>query len=65
MMEPDYYREQAGRARRLAQGIGRADVVRQLHDMAQDYEEIAADLESGAVGIRHPELLSPKQRGTG
>jgi hypothetical protein len=25
--------------------------------------KIAADLESGAIGVRHPELLSPKQRG--
>ena len=63
MMEPGYYREQAGRARRLASGIGREDVARQLHDMAQDYEELAADLESGAIGVRHSELLSPKQRG--
>jgi hypothetical protein len=63
MLEPGYYREQAGRARRLARGIGRADVARQLQDMAQDYEELAADIESGAIGVRHPELLSPKQRG--
>jgi hypothetical protein len=31
--------------------------------MAQDYEEIAADLETGAIVVRHPELLSQKQRG--
>ncbi len=64
MMEPDYYREQAGRARRLARGIANLpDVARQLHDMAQDFEELAAEIEAGAVGVRHPELLSVKQRG--
>ena len=36
----------------MARDIGLADVVRQLHDMAQDHEEIAADLESGAIGVR-------------
>lgn len=64
MMEPGYYREQAGRARRLANGIvGHSEIVRQLHDMAQDYEELAADIEAGAIGVRHQELLSAKQRG--
>jgi len=64
MMEADYYRDQTSRARRLARGIdGRSEIARQLHDMAQDYEELAADVDSGAVGVRHPELLSAKQRG--
>ena len=64
MMEAGYYREQAGRARRLATGIaGHPEVSRQLHDMAQDYDELAADIDSGAIGVRHRELLSPKQRG--
>ncbi len=62
MMEPGYYREQASRARRFARSINHPEVGRQLDDMAQDYAEIAADLEFGAVGIRHRELLSPKQR---
>lgn len=62
MMKAGYYREQARRGRRLARGIpNRPDVARQLNDMAQDYEELALDIESGAIGVRHPELLSPKQ----
>lgn len=64
MMEAGYYREQASRARRLSAGItNNLEVSRQLHDMAQDYDELAADIESGAIGVRHPELLSSKQRG--
>ena len=65
MMDAAYYREQAARARRFATTVldYHPDVARQLHDAAQDFEEIAADLEVGAVGVRHPDLLTDKQRG--
>jgi hypothetical protein len=63
MMTAEYYREQANRGRRLARGVpGHPDVMRQLQDMAHDYDELAADIDSNAIGVRHPELLSPKQR---
>jgi hypothetical protein len=64
MMNAAYYREQAARARRFAGSVAnQPEITRQLHDVAQDFEEIAADLDSGAVGVRHPDLLSQKQRG--
>ncbi len=62
-MEAGYYREQAARARRLSAEItSHPEVSRQLHDMAQDYEELASDIETGAIGVRHRELLSHRQR---
>jgi len=64
MMTAEYYREQAGHARRLARNTGNhPDVVRQLHDMAQDLEDLAGDIEVGAIGVQRPDLLSPRQRG--
>jgi hypothetical protein len=30
--------------------------------MAQDYEDLAEDLENGAIEIRHPELLPQHNR---
>ena len=33
--------------------------------MAQEYDDLATDLETGAVEIRHPELLSERQRSRG
>src|SRR5437762_10205028 len=32
-----------------------------LERVAQDYEDIAVDLESGAVEVRHPELMPQSQ----
>jgi len=63
MMDADYFREQAERGRRLAQGIvNRPDIARQLHDMAWDYDEIADHLEAGADEVRHPELMPQERR---
>jgi hypothetical protein len=63
MMKPDYYRERAAHARRLAAGIPRReDIVKLLHDMARDYDDIVTDLETGAIDIRHPELMPQRQR---
>ena len=57
MHPPSYYREQAEHARRMAGLMHQSDVTEMLHRMAEDYEDIAYDLETGAVDVRHPELL--------
>jgi len=61
MHEAYYYRQQAERVYRFA----RAQTARAAQDLllriARDYEDIAEDLETGAVEIRHPELL-PQRR---
>jgi hypothetical protein len=61
MQKPSYYREQAARARRLARG-SRDDIEELLKHLASDFDDIAVDLERGAVEIRHPELM-PQNRG--
>ena len=43
------YREKADRARRLAQAITDTDVREQLEVAAKEYDEIADQLEAGAV----------------
>jgi len=60
MEDAAYYRDQAARARRLARG-GRTDVEEMLSRVAQDYDDLAEDLENGAIEIRHPELM-PQNR---
>ena len=51
-----FYRRHAARARRLAPGL--AEKTRQqLESFAREYDEVAEDLEAGAVEIRHPELM--------
>jgi hypothetical protein len=37
------------------------DVLEVLHQVARDYDDIAEDLECGAIDIRHPELM-PQRR---
>ena len=59
MHEPTYYREQADRARRLARQTV-SDICAMLLEVAQDFDEVAEDLENGAVEIRHPERM-PQQ----
>jgi hypothetical protein len=63
MMDAGYYREKAEHARRLAEGIANREIAQELHDIARDYEENAADLEAGAVEVRHPELMPQERRG--
>jgi hypothetical protein len=65
MQKAAFYREQAERARRLARPITNGEAERLLLGMAQEYEDLATDLETGAVEIRHPELLSGRQRSGG
>ena len=57
MQDPPYYHEQAERAQRLARSQTNREVEGLLLRMAQDYEDLAEDLENGAIEIRHPELL--------
>ncbi len=60
MRDAGYYRGQAARARRLARQM-RSDVAEQLEGLARDYDDIASDLERGAIEIRHPELMPQLQ----
>ena len=62
MHDPDYYRSQAERARRLALVPSDRGTQDTLLQMAQDYLDIAVDLERGAIEIRHPELMPQKQQ---
>lgn len=62
MMDAVYYREQAARAQRLADAIGDREMREQLARIAADYDEIATDLEQGAIEIRHPELMPQLRR---
>jgi hypothetical protein len=50
-------------ALRLASLMHQFDMTEMLHRMAQDFEDIACDLENGAVDVRHPELLPQRGRG--
>jgi hypothetical protein len=56
MQRATYYREQAERARRLARH-STGDVHQTLNRLAKDFDEIAKDLENGAVEIVHPERM--------
>jgi hypothetical protein len=57
MLDPFYFREQAHRARRLASEVTNAQDAARLNRAARDFDEMAEDLESGAIELRHPELL--------
>lgn len=63
MQESSYYRQEAIRARRLSNAINHLEARDALLKMAKDYDEIAIDLETGAVEIRHPDLM-PQSKGT-
>lgn len=62
MKDVAYYRQQAARARRLAEMMYQREMHEMLSRMARDYDDIAEDLESGAIAIRHAELM-PQRRG--
>lgn len=63
MMDADYYRGQAARARRFAKQLhSHPEIYRQLMDMATGYDEIVADLKSGAIEVRHPDLMPQRRR---
>ena len=64
MYSPLYYRSQATIAHRLASKATSEALSEFLTQTAEDYEEIALELEnrSGATGIRHPDLM-PQTKG--
>ena len=61
MRELGYYRQEAARARRLANSINHLEARDALLKMAKDYDEIALDLERGTIEISHPELMPQQQ----
>ena len=61
MQSSAYYRRQADKARQLARAIHDTEVGAQLWRMGSDYDDIADDLDTGAIEIRHPELLSQQR----
>ena len=63
MQQPQHYRSQAQTAQRLAEQINNAEAAASLLKMAQDYQDIAEDLENGAVEIRHAERMPQNKRG--
>lgn len=63
MQNPRYYRSQADVAQRLADEITNAEAAASLSRMAQEYRDIAEDLETGAIEIRHPERLPQRKDG--
>jgi hypothetical protein len=56
-----YYREQAEKAERLASLVTDDAMAAELRKMAEDYRDIAEDIEKGAIEIRHPELMPQKK----
>jgi hypothetical protein len=58
MEHASHYRERADHLRRLAEITWQRDLEGVVRGLAQDYDEVAEDLEVGATEIRHPELLS-------
>ncbi|MBV9583481.1 MAG: hypothetical protein JO213_01175 [Alphaproteobacteria bacterium] len=61
MHDASYYRKQAERARRLARSVTVRETEALLLRVAKDYEDLAIDLENGAIDIRHPELMPQRQ----
>jgi len=57
MQSVSYYVMQAARAERLACLLTDDRAKHDLLKMAEDYRDIARDLENGAVEIRHPERM--------
>ena len=62
MYDPQHYRSQAEVARRLAGEILNAEAAASLSKLAQDFEDIAVDLENGAIEIRHAERMPQRRR---
>jgi hypothetical protein len=56
-----YCRDRAEHSRRVASRMHQLEIREMLAQMARDYDDIAEDLENGAIEIRHPELM-PQQR---
>ncbi len=52
-----HYRDQANHARQLADAAWQPDLEDILRRLANDYDEVAEDIETGASEIRHAEFL--------
>ena len=57
MEHASHYRERADHLRRLAEMTWQEDLEVALRGLARAYDEVAEDLEAGAIEVRHPELL--------
>jgi hypothetical protein len=57
MHAASHYREEAEHMRRLLLEAHQPEINNLLHRLAQSYEEIAADLDSGAIEIVNPDRL--------
>jgi hypothetical protein len=62
MHSANYYRGQAAKARWIARDVATPTAADLLETVAEDYDDIAEDLENGAVSIRHPELMKQPGR---
>jgi hypothetical protein len=62
MHRASYNRDQADRARRLARAQIQDETKALLRIVVQDYDDIAEDLENGAVEILDPEMLPQRNR---
>jgi hypothetical protein len=62
MKDAAYYRECAAHARRLAEMSYQGELRDFLRDMARDYDDVAEDLENGAIEVRHPDLMPQNDR---
>jgi hypothetical protein len=60
MQDARYYRRVAETARRLKGKAAPRRVAELLERVAEDYDDVADDLETHAIDVRHPELM--KQR---
>jgi hypothetical protein len=54
---PPHYRQQADRLRRLAATAPDSGICERLSRLARGFDNIAHDLEGGAVEVRHPERM--------
>lgn len=62
MQDPRYYRREAEHARRLSRGLHQPELIELLRRLADDFEDIATDLEAGAVKIVHPSRMPQQHR---
>jgi hypothetical protein len=57
MDRASHYRRQGDHARELAKATLQPNLEEMLRHLAQDFDEIADDIDSGATEARNPELL--------
>ncbi|MBV9829567.1 MAG: hypothetical protein JO001_28435 [Alphaproteobacteria bacterium] len=62
MHDASYYRDQAARLRGFARQTRVLEVARDLQRLASDFEDVADDLEAGAIEIVYPDLLPQRRR---